>query len=317
VALDVFVSVGRTSTQEQEQFTQRVLEFLRANNLNPEVVGRTAFSSKQPLQHVQELMVRCHGTVVIAFERIFIERGVEQRGSASAKTLEASSVPTVWNQLEAAMAYCHEHPLLVIVEQGLRSEGLLERGYDWHVQSVNLRPDALSTPEFQGVFADWRQRVEQRSNSPKKSRELDAEKLKLVDLWRSLTVKQAWAAGIAIVVAFSGVAGTAYKAGNDTQKSSQSTMLSVTCSNIRSSDGVQQANVKFRNLSSSRVSGHWIDPVGASKQYFVLSAKSELVQPSFVGHAWCLRDADSGHEIKAVTIRNEDDEVIIEAGVTR
>ena len=57
------------------------------------------------------------------------------------------------------MAYGRNHPLLVIVEQGLKSEGLLERGYDWYVQYVRPEPAALTSLEFNGVFADWRVKV--------------------------------------------------------------------------------------------------------------------------------------------------------------
>jgi hypothetical protein len=57
------------------------------------------------------------------------------------------------------MAYCHNHPILVILEHGLRSEGLLEKGYDWYVQWVTPTPAALNTAEFNGVLADWKQKV--------------------------------------------------------------------------------------------------------------------------------------------------------------
>ena len=54
-----------------------------------------------------------------------------------ANLLENEGLPTVWNQIEAAMAYTLGRPLLVIVEDGLVSEGLLEGKYDWIVQSFH------------------------------------------------------------------------------------------------------------------------------------------------------------------------------------
>ena len=55
--MNVFLSVGRTSTSQQEEFVRAIEAHLRANGLEPKTVGRTSFSSNQPLRHVQALMV--------------------------------------------------------------------------------------------------------------------------------------------------------------------------------------------------------------------------------------------------------------------
>jgi hypothetical protein len=47
------------------------------------------------------------------------------------------------------------------VEEGLKDEGLLERGYDWYVKRLKLRREALYDREFVGIFSDWKRRVEQ------------------------------------------------------------------------------------------------------------------------------------------------------------
>jgi hypothetical protein len=55
---------------------------------------------------------------------------------------------------------------LVIVESGIKSEGLLERGYDWYVQWVKPEAAALNTSEFNGVLASWKQKMIQLPNKP-------------------------------------------------------------------------------------------------------------------------------------------------------
>lgn len=157
----IFLSVGRTSTKEQEEFVKAIEDFFRNNGLIPQTLGRTFFSSIQPLKAVDDLMRQCCGTVIVAFERIQIEKGIEKRGSPDERRLEYTALPTVWNQIEAAMAYTLGHPLLVIIERGLRSEGLLERGNDWYVNCVNLSDINLNERTFQGVFADWKRRVDE------------------------------------------------------------------------------------------------------------------------------------------------------------
>jgi hypothetical protein len=158
--MKIFLSVGKTSTPAQEDFVRAIEGYLQANGFVPQTVGRTYFSSLQPLKTIDALMNECCGTIIVAFERLYAAEAVERRGSAQQHTLNNVKLPSVWNQIEATMAYVRGHPLLVIVEQGIKSEGLLEKGYDWYVQWVELDESVLTAPEFLGVFADWKRRAE-------------------------------------------------------------------------------------------------------------------------------------------------------------
>jgi hypothetical protein len=161
MSIKIFLSVGRTYTPQQEIFVSTLESFLTSQGFIPQTVGRTYFSSQQPLKAVMELMDECAGTIILAFERTQIIQAFEKRGSKDERQIADLKLPTVWNQIEATIAYSKGHPLLVIVENGLKAEGLLEQGYDWYVQSVPLSQDALSGREFQGMFSDWKRRVEQ------------------------------------------------------------------------------------------------------------------------------------------------------------
>ena len=157
--LNVFVSVGGTATEQQEAFVRAVEDRLRSEGLIPHTVGRNTFSSDAPLKAVTELLDKCVGTVVIAMERMYFESGVEKRGGPKEAALAEVRLPTPWNQIEAAMAYSRGHPLMVIVEAGLKSEGLLERGNDWYVKWVRPEASALTTTEFNGILASWKQKM--------------------------------------------------------------------------------------------------------------------------------------------------------------
>jgi hypothetical protein len=160
MAIDVFLSVGRTATPQQEEFVRSVEDCLIGRGLFPRTVGRTEFSSIQPLKRVEELMNECNGTVVVAFERTFIGDGWELRGGPGEEVVKNATLPTPWNQIEAAMAYVLRQPILVITERGLRGGGLIERGYDWYVLPVDMSPEACRSREFLGVIDDWKKRVE-------------------------------------------------------------------------------------------------------------------------------------------------------------
>jgi len=159
--MKIFLSVGKTSTPAQEDFVRAIEGYLQANGFIPQTVGRTYFSSLQPLKTIDTLMNECCGTIILAFERLYVADAVERRGSAQSNALNNIKLPTVWNQIEATMAYVRGQPLLVIIEHGIKSEGLLEKGYDWYVQWVELDKSVLTMPEFLGVFADWKKRAEQ------------------------------------------------------------------------------------------------------------------------------------------------------------
>ena len=161
MAHKVFLSLGRPHTQQQEDFVSSLEEFMRSNDLIPQTVGRTYFSSLQPLKAVAELMDQCFGTIILAYERTQIVQAVEKRGSKDERTFSDITLSTVWNQIEGSMAYTRGHPLLVIIEENIKEEGLLERGYDWYVKKVRLSREGLYDREFMGVFNDWKRRVEE------------------------------------------------------------------------------------------------------------------------------------------------------------
>ena len=95
MSIKVFLSVGRTSTPQQEKFVQAVEAFLASEGLLPRTVGRNYFSDQQPLKTIREVMGQCAGTVIVAYERIHIAQGKERRGSPKETALNGLNLPTV------------------------------------------------------------------------------------------------------------------------------------------------------------------------------------------------------------------------------
>lgn len=100
------------------------------------------------------------------------------------------------------MSYARGLPLMVVVEAGLKSEGLLERGYDWYVQWVNPEAAALTSNEFNGVLASWKQKM---LNAPKKavSSKTSAD-LTVAELLGSLKPVQLWSVLVAVAALVAG-----------------------------------------------------------------------------------------------------------------
>ena len=139
---------------------------------------------------------------MIALERSYFASGTEKRGGFKEIAIADVKLPTPWNQIEAAMAYASGLPLMVVVEAGLKSEGLLERGYDWYVQSVKPEAAALHTNEFNGVLASWKQKmIETPKKAPTSRTPSD---LTVAELLGGLKPVQLWSVLVALAAIVAG-----------------------------------------------------------------------------------------------------------------
>ncbi|MBC7770349.1 MAG: hypothetical protein H7124_16325 [Phycisphaerales bacterium] len=159
MATNVFLSCGGVSTEAQERFVSAVERQFEASGLRPLTIGRNVFDHGQPLKLVDKVMRGCAGAAILAYERLHIADGKDRRGSPRERAVRDQATATPWNQIEAALAYSLRLPLLVIVENGLRQEGLLESGYDWRVVTLNIAEPPAQDPAFVPVFKSWRKEV--------------------------------------------------------------------------------------------------------------------------------------------------------------
>ena len=157
---DIFISVGSGGNEQQEEFVAAIYERLKAEGLNPRTLGRTDWSSDAPLKPIKAIIEECVGAVIIALERSYFPSGVVRRGHATDEIeLLEVSLPTPWNQIEAALAFSKGLPLLVIVQEGLLKEGLIEPRHDWFVQTVKVEASTLASPQFTGILSDWKSKL--------------------------------------------------------------------------------------------------------------------------------------------------------------
>lgn len=200
--MDIFVSVGSGLSSRQEAFVSAVEERLRLLGLNPRTIGRNAWSADAPLQAVTDLMKQCSGAVVLALERFQFAEGVERRGSIREGHLRNVCMPTAWNQIEAAMAYDRGLPLLVVVDENVRGDGLLEKGNDWYVLELPIDPASLSSAAFAGILENWRNRLgTQGREEVLRAAPPDLSKMTLAQLIGTLRPAQLWATLGALAVA--------------------------------------------------------------------------------------------------------------------
>lgn len=211
----VFVSCGTTYTPEQEQFVVCIEAHLRSHGCQPQTVGRNVYSVRQPVEAARELIAKCDGAVVIAFERMRILAALDKPDSDSQQELAQEAHPTIWNQMEAAMAYAQNVPLLILVERGLRRQGMLSDRLEWMAIETDLSPSLIQGDAFQQIFKEWISLVGSRSGRSRSAPHLDGKwrVRDVIGVFANLEAKDAWALLVAAFGIVAAICVTSYKIG--------------------------------------------------------------------------------------------------------
>ncbi|TKD38120.1 hypothetical protein [Azotobacter chroococcum] len=207
----VFISKGSAATDEQRTFVDAVLEMLDTVGMSARIMGENEWSHEQPLRAIRKIMKECDGAVIIAFTRTQFDEGIELKKN-QITPISNIKLPTTWNHIEASMAYSFDLPLLVVAESGLKSEGLIENGYDWRVYWTDLHPNVVKSDSFKGFLQSWKRAVDEKKQISS-STNVDLSKVSIGKLFSMLTLPQLWSliAVLATVIALA--AGSSYKLG--------------------------------------------------------------------------------------------------------
>ncbi len=187
----IFISMGRPYTPAQKQFLEGLIELVKQNGLEPRVMNVTDYPTGNPLKGIAQVLRECSGVVVVASERTFFPTGVEKRNSADQQALSKMRYTTPWNQIESAMSYVLDIPILVIAERGLKEEGLLEEKYDWYVERVDIEPSALNEGPLRNRLAAWCRTVSERKGERRPIRGVSGD-IALGEFLKELPVKLVW-----------------------------------------------------------------------------------------------------------------------------
>lgn len=210
----VFISKGSTPTVDQRKFIDAVLDMLKTVGLSPRIMNENEWSHEQPLKAIKKIIRECEGIVIIAFTRVKIEKGFEIKKVNNTDLIQVS-LATPWNNIEGSIAYSFDLPLLVIAENGLKSEGLIENGYDWNVFWTDLNEDVVKTESFKAFLQSWKKAVDEHKTLKENqlNSDFDAEKLTVGNLIKSMTMSQIWKAASAVLTFLIAIATISFKIG--------------------------------------------------------------------------------------------------------
>lgn len=197
--MKVFLSVGATYSTDQERFVRAFEVFLSQNGCERLTVGRGNYGAQQPILQTRDLMERAEAVVVLAFTRLIVKKAIEKPGSKDETEIRNIKYPTIWNQLEASMAFGLKRPLLVILEEGVHQEAMLKDRLEFRVWVAPLDPGLFRSDKFKGAFADFKRIAVERAAGRSTDRNARVTSVTIGELIQDLRPDQLWKVGAALL----------------------------------------------------------------------------------------------------------------------
>ena len=154
----IFLSYPKPFNKQQEDFIQTISVYLESRGIVPRTLGVTDYDMNAPLTAIRRLMHESNGLITIAFRRTLIKNGEGKPGTPHAFKLKDKWITSPYSHIEPAMAFQIGLPVLVLREEGVISDGILEKG----VLGTYMPEFDLSKPGTE-YFAsnEWKQMITQ------------------------------------------------------------------------------------------------------------------------------------------------------------
>jgi hypothetical protein len=190
--IEIFISKGGDESTLQRGFVDAVIDALKTAGIKSRIMFENEWSHEQPLKVIKKTISECDGLLVIAYTRSEFENGKELRCNIE-KELNNIKLPTTWTHIEGAIAYAYELPMWIIAEDGLKSEGLIEKGYDWNVYWSNLDVEEVKSDKFRGYLQSWKSAIEEKKSLKLNvGSEINLSELGLGKLISMISLPQLW-----------------------------------------------------------------------------------------------------------------------------
>lgn len=178
--IDIFLSRSTDIIEQQQKGLQNLLSLLKFAELNPRTLGTTDYPQESPLNEIIEILQSCSGMIVLGYPKIIIEKGLIKGKNIT----EPVKLASEWNQIEAALAYALQIPLLIICDKDV-SFGFFDRGAaNCFVHQVDFSDSewCMKTSIY-GAIQKWKERValycDKKNNVEKKEDNLKRKLLSL------------------------------------------------------------------------------------------------------------------------------------------
>jgi hypothetical protein len=163
----IFLSYPKPCMDEQQEFIDRVYDYLDDRGFAARTLGVTDYDVDAPLKAIRRLMMESNGLITVAFRRTYIEKG---SGNYRTNIASLESYPlnhrwmtSPWAHIEPAMAYQIGLPTLILREAGVIEEGVLQKGvvgtYMPQFTVDGSLNEYFESPEWNDLIRKWESQV--------------------------------------------------------------------------------------------------------------------------------------------------------------
>ncbi|MFA5240396.1 MAG: hypothetical protein WC476_11915 [Phycisphaerae bacterium] len=156
--IKIFISRPTMVTKSYETQYAVFEQYLVRKGYRPQRLGSDQYTMDAPLRGVMNLMKTCKGAIVLGYPQYRVTAAILNAADAAQKI--SITIPTPWNQIEAALAFKQRIPVLVVAHDGV-SGGIFDYGITGeYVHTTNLgAKEWYKTRDFLGIFSEWEKRI--------------------------------------------------------------------------------------------------------------------------------------------------------------
>lgn len=156
----IFLSRPNTYDPVYNSTVKALTNFLEKRGLTPVTIGSTVFPNEMPILTIKQEMKNCSGIIILGLPQLLIENGIQKKNTNGEKKILDKEYPSVWNQIEGAMAYMFDLPIMIIAQKGI-NDGLFENGtLPVFKNEYNLRSSHwIERQNFYEPFNEWFDRL--------------------------------------------------------------------------------------------------------------------------------------------------------------
>lgn len=162
----IFLSYPRPYLKVQQDFIDKITDYLTSRGLNHITLGVTNYDMDAPLVGIRRLMEKSNGLLAIALRRGYIVEGKTKPDSnlgQASVDLSKQWITSPYCQIEPAMAFQLGLLILILKERGVIADGVLEKGVTGtYLPEFDLdRPfdEYLNSEEWKQLIGEWVRRV--------------------------------------------------------------------------------------------------------------------------------------------------------------
>lgn len=134
--MSVFLSRPNPFLDEHQRFLEQLQQILNGYDISTITLQAGDYDLSDSINYLKGMIRRCYGIVVVAFKQMYIEAGCKKKGAiinhhyfrSVEEDISGQALTSPFCHIEGAIGLDNDLPLLILVEDGVREEGIIRGG---------------------------------------------------------------------------------------------------------------------------------------------------------------------------------------------